>query len=214
MLIKQKDKDEVNKGLRLLLGNPVLYTLFGQLMGLSNKYKMYIDKFIKPFPKMKILDIGCGTAAILDYLPLNIEYSGYDINPVYIKYAKKKYGNRATFHNMRVSEMVSMQTEPFDVVLADSLLHHLNNDEAKDLFHTGYTLLKDKGFMLTIDPVLIEHQNFISKTFCALDRGQHVRSPDKYKEFAQSSFKFIEFNLFKNTGILPLWGCLLKCTKK
>ena len=52
-----------------------------------------------------VLDIGCGTAAILNFLPSNVAYTGYDINSAYINYAIKNYGQRAIFYNERVNEM-------------------------------------------------------------------------------------------------------------
>jgi ubiquinone/menaquinone biosynthesis C-methylase UbiE len=214
MTNQPSNKDEVNKGLRSVLKRPVLYNLFGRIMGMQAKHRMYIDKFIKPYPNMRILDIGCGTSAILDFLPMNIDYSGYDVNTDYIKYAKKKYGYRAVFYNQRVNDMTLNNSEPFDVVLADALLHHLNDCEAKNLFDIGYRALKNNGFMLTIDPTFIANQKPMDKFIAATDRGQHVRYPNEYKKIAQSTFPQINVHTVPGIGTFSLTGCILKCWKE
>jgi SAM-dependent methyltransferase len=134
--------DEINHGLRALLSHPAVYVLFGRMMGLSEKYRTYIDRFLHPFSGMRILDIGCGPAAILDFLPLDVDYTGYDLNPRYIAYAKKKYSDRTVFYNQRLSEMTLADSRPFDAVLADGLLHHLSEIEAEYLFKIGRKALK------------------------------------------------------------------------
>ena len=53
--------------------------------------KKYITK-----PNVKVLDIGCGPAEILSTLP-NIQYYGFDINPIYINSAKKNMSIKQNF---------------------------------------------------------------------------------------------------------------------
>jgi ubiquinone/menaquinone biosynthesis C-methylase UbiE len=207
------NNDEINKGLRSVLSNPVIYHFFGKIIGLHDKYRMYVKNFIKPFPGMKILDIGCGTAAILRYLPSTIEYTGYDINSDYINYAQKKFGQRAKFYNKRVNDMSMSDSDLFDVVIADGLVHHLNDDEAIDLFHIGYNALKDGGFMLTIDPTFVHKQLFIDRFLTSIDRGQHVRKPNEYIKIAESIYSRTELYIINDVSRIPLTGCILKCWK-
>ena len=208
------NNDEINSGLRLILTHPILYTLFGRIIGLSDKYRLYVDNFIKPFANMRILDIGCGTAAILDFLPLDIYYTGYDINTAYINYAQRKYGDRAFFFNKRVNEMLLPENEQYDVILADGLLHHLNSNEAKELFRIGYRVLKPNGLMLTVDPVLIKNQGAVDKFIISMDRGQHIRRGEEYKKIAESHFSNVSVHIIPKIGILSLTGCILKCRKE
>jgi SAM-dependent methyltransferase len=214
MSAKPNKYDETNHGLCSVLSHPVLYLLFGRLMGLSEKYQMYINRFIKPFPGMSLLDIGCGPAAILNFLPPDVDYTGYDINFSYIAYAKKKYGHRAAFYNQRVSGMTLADSMPFDVVLADGLLHHLSEMEAKDLFRIGRMVLKPDGFMLTIDPAFVENQNPLDRWITETDRGRHVRYPEEYKKMAESCFSVVEAHVIKKVGTFSLTGCILKCCKE
>ena len=206
--------DEINQGIRTVLSHPAMYILFGRLMGLSQKYRAYISRFIKPFSGMRILDIGCGPAAILNFLPIDVDYTGYDLNSSYIDYAKKKYGHRATFYNQRVSDMIRVGFRPFDVVIADGLLHHLSGTEARDLFHIGRRVLKPDSFMLTIDPTFVKNQKLMDKWITASDRGQHIRYPEEYKKLAASCFSNVKTHVVKGVGIFSLTSCILKCRKE
>jgi SAM-dependent methyltransferase len=206
--------DEINTGVRSVLSNPAIYHFFGRIMGLQDKYRMYVEAFIKPFPGIKILDIGCGTATILKFLPIDIDYTGYDINSEYIKYAKKKYGHMAKFYNQRVNDMTFSNSDKFDVVMADGLMHHLDDVEAINLFQIGYQQLQNKGFMLTIDPAFIHGQKSIDRLITSMDRGQHVKYPEGYKNLAQSIFTKIEAHVVKGIGFFSLTGCILKCWKE
>lgn len=214
MSTKPYKSDELTNGFRAVLGHPSLYVLFGRLMGLSQKYRTYIDRYVQPFSGMRILDIGCGPAAILNYLPLNVDYTGYDLNPSYIAYAKKKYGHRAAFHHQRVSDMILADARPFDAVLADGLLHHLNETEAEKFFNIGHRVLKSGGFMVTVDPAFVDDQKLLDRWITSTDRGQHVRYPQQYKKIAESCFSEVEAHILKGIGTFSLTGCILKCRKE
>jgi len=44
-----------------------------------------------------IVDIGCGSATILKFIPLDAEYLGIDISENYIRAARKRFSARGTF---------------------------------------------------------------------------------------------------------------------
>lgn len=206
--------DQITRGLHALLEQPLIYSLFQWIMGSHNKYRMYVNEYLKPDPRCRILDIGCGYAGILNHLPQDVEYVGYDISPDYIAYARKRYSHRATFFNQRVNEMQLQNRNSFDIVLADGLLHHLNDDEARELFKTGYDALHDTGFMFTADPTFIENQGFIPRWISSMDRGRHVRYPREYKGLAEKSFPLVDMHIIHNISNRPQTGCFLKCYKK
>ena len=64
-----------------ILNLPFFYDLFQNIVGAPRVKKRIVDEFICPFPGAKILDVGCGTGSIRDYLPKDVSYIGVDINP-------------------------------------------------------------------------------------------------------------------------------------
>ena len=69
--------------------------LMGFLLGTST-YPTLVDEFIRPTSGCSVLDVGCGPAAILEFLQ-DVKYIGLDHNPNYIATATKKYGSKGTF---------------------------------------------------------------------------------------------------------------------
>ena len=70
------------------INNPGVYKIIQILMsGTLIEKKIIKTRITKK--KLKVLDIGCGPANVLNYLP-KCEYYGYDIDKRSINYAKKK----------------------------------------------------------------------------------------------------------------------------
>ena len=206
------EKDQIDSGIRSIFSSPVIYKMFQRFIGSDMAFRKLVD-IIKPFPHSRILDIGCGEGHILDFLPETINYTGYDLSVRYIEYAKQKYGHRAIFINERVSDMALKDTQPFDIVLAIGLVHHLNDEEARGLYKTGYNSLKNGGTMFTSDNAFYKGQSFIAQYISSKDRGQHVRYPDQYQALAFSAFEKVEVIIRHDMIRLPQTACILKCSK-
>lgn len=57
-------------GLRRIIDVPLIYNVIQSSLGQKEGYKSIVSDYLKPDPGSRILDIGCGTARIMDYLPL------------------------------------------------------------------------------------------------------------------------------------------------
>jgi len=120
----------ITHGLRFILSHRVIYSEFQALMGAHKLRLKLVENYVKPFPGMKILDVGCGQGHILDYLP-HVECWGYDISEAYIAQAKTRFCNGGEFNckQLNVEDIVALPK--FDVALALGLLHHLNDAGAE-----------------------------------------------------------------------------------
>ena len=117
-----------------LINNPFVYRLIQKLMSGTSFRKKIVQKNIKN-KKFKILDIGCGPAEILDYIP-ECEYYGYDIDKRAINFARKKYSNNNHhFFCKKFNESELFRLPKFDFIILFGILHHLDNKEAKTILN-------------------------------------------------------------------------------
>jgi 2-polyprenyl-3-methyl-5-hydroxy-6-metoxy-1,4-benzoquinol methylase len=166
------------------------------------------SNFVKNFIKNKnnyILDIGCGTADILESIPNNYYY-GFDISQNYINYAKNKfYKNNYHFFNEKFNQNSIKKLPKFDFVILFGILHHLSNIEIDSLCFNVKKVLKKNGVILIVDPVLIKKQNFISKLLIKLDRGKNIKNFKEYNVTLKKYFKNITYKITHQKFIPYTW---------
>jgi len=202
---------EVNHGLRSILSTPYFYSLFQSLMGAHKFRKKFTRTKIKPFEGMKVLDVGCGPADIISYLP-NVEYWGFDISSDYIRSAQKKFGSCGNFFCKQFQLKDLVELPSFDVVLAIGLLHHLGDSEVVDLLNLFSQALKSGGKLLTVDPCFDPGQNPIARFLVVNDRGQNVRDRIGYSRLASQVFNSVLIEV-KHQAWIPYTHCFMECYK-
>lgn len=202
---------QVTSGSRAILSNPSIYRAFQNLMGAHRGRINLADEFIRPFQGCSILDIGCGPADILEYLP-GVDYWGFDIDKAYIEQAKKRYGDAGRFHCQALTYSDVEQTPRFDIVLALGLLHHLDNEGAVDVMRLAYKALKPGGRLITTDPCLAPGQNPIARFLVRNDRGQNVRDQAGYAALAGAVFESPRVEV-RHKSWIPYTHCFMECTR-
>ena len=111
-----------------LLEKPPVYRLFNAVIGGKMIRRFFIQHYLKPQSGWRILDVGCGTGELLEVLPKNVNYIGFDANSKYITQAQKKFGNRGLFIQKRIEAWRPDDFKDFDAVLTFGVLHHLPDD--------------------------------------------------------------------------------------
>ena len=104
--------------------------------------------------------------------------------------------------------------EPFDLVLAFGLLHHLNDDEADALFRLAAEALKPGGKLITIDPVYADGQSALARWIISKDRGQNIRSPESYTQLAKPQFEQLTATVRQDMLHIPYSHMILECEKR
>ena len=203
---------QITHGLRSILDYPIIYNAFQSLMGAKPVRMRLVADFIRPQQSMNVLDIGCGSAEILEYLPA-VNYWGFDISESYINQAILKYGRKGTFACKILSEEDLLDLPNFDLVLAIGLLHHLDNEAAAVLLNIAYNALKPGGRLITLDPCLEMGQNPIARYLILKDRGQNVRTRDGYEALLSTIFSEYRLEVRHKSGI-PYTHCYMECTRK
>lgn len=203
---------QITTGIRKLLSYPAVYELLQTCLGGKNCRQQYIAEYIRPKAHDTILDIGCGPADILSYLPNTIQYVGLDLSNQYIEHAKKKFAGRGQFICLDANQYIINKQEKFDIILANGLLHHLDNHEVINLFNIAATGLKKSGRMITLDCCYIANQPKIAKFIISQDRGRNVRSPEGYKALAQQVFSQVKTSIRTNLLRVPYTHTIMECT--
>lgn len=202
---------QITSGLRAIFSSSLIYSVFQNIMGAHDVRTVLVQEFIRPISGCAILDIGCGPADILAYLP-DVDYWGFDISEKYINHARTKFGRRGHFQCKTLQFADLAQLPSFDVVLAFGLLHHLDDLAAESIMHLAFQSLKPGGILLTIDPCLEPSQSLIARFLICHDRGQNVRDKDGYQAIAKSCFSNPQIEIRHKTWI-PYTHCLMQCRK-
>jgi len=166
-------------GLYKLVTLPSFHRPLMFALGADRGLTTYAGQFLQARSGMKMLDVGCGPANILDYLP-DLDYTGMDLNEKHIASARKRHGERGRFIVGDAARDLHQQNETFDLINVSALLHHLSDDEARSLFRSIKPLLRPRGRIVTLDPVWLPKQRAVVKLLNWLDSGMNIRTPEGY----------------------------------
>lgn len=172
------------------LSFPWFYDSIQYLMGANRHRRDFVDQYVCPSRDDKVLDIGCGTADVLAFLPSTVEYFGFDMSGEYIENARSRFKSRkAEFRQALVSEFSLNSLPKMDIVLACGVIHHLDDDEARSLLNTAKLALAEGGKFIAIDPCFETGQSKVAEWIISKDRGEHVRTEQSYRDLAAQSFQ-------------------------
>jgi len=197
--------------IRTMLSLPFVYDLFQDMVGAGRWRRDFSNNFIRPKAADKILDIGCGTARILDYLPESINYCGFDASATYIDTAAQRYGKRGEFICVDVDQAGLDNLGTFDIVLASGVLHHLDDEHANGLMELARRRMRTGGRLLTIDPCLAADQSPIARYLITHDRGRFVRDSNGYASIAHQVFQEVHGTL-RHRRWMPYTHWIMECS--
>ncbi len=186
------------------INNPLVYKIIQKIMSGTSLRKKIIKANIKK-KNLNILDIGCGPAEVIDYIP-GCKYYGYDIDKRSIEYAKKKYSNKnyhffcKKFHNKEIKKLPM-----FDFVILFGILHHLNNKQANNVLALCKKKMKKNSKLLTEDPIFVNNQNFVARFLISKDRGNNVRKEKEYLKLLKLHFKNLKSKVSHQFFIPYTW---------
>ena len=203
---------QITTGFRAILSHPYIYSVFQYLMGAHQGRTRFVSDFVRPVPGSAVLDVGCGTAGILDYLPC-VNYWGFDISRAYIDQAKARFGVRGKFQSKELKAADLDNLPNIDIVLALGLLHHLDDTTAGQTLALAHQALKPGGRLITIDPCIEPGQNPIACFLATHDRGQHVRTCEGYAALVSSIFLQPRIEV-KHRSWIPYTHCIMECTRQ
>jgi SAM-dependent methyltransferase len=202
---------QITSGFKKILSHPYVYNALQMILGSKNASQQYVTHYIRPKQQDTILDIGCGTANILNFLPSQIEYYGFDLNKEYIEHARRVFGKRGQFICANVNNIDTNSFPKFNIILATAIMHHLDDNEVMILLNKAKSLLKENGRLITLDCCYINNQSKIARYMINQDRGQNVRAAEGYQTLALKIFKEVQVHIRHDFLRIPYTLAIMEC---
>lgn len=166
---------------------PSLYLAVQGLLGAKHARRLCIEDYVHAVEGQRVLDIGCGPGYIVEYLP-KCDYVGFDINRGHIAYANNRYGRRGRFYCREFDEAAVAEFGPFDLVLMNGLLHHLDDVGVVEVLRLSKKALKPDGRAITLDGCYVPGQSPIARMMLDRDDGKYVRDEAGYTALISKVF--------------------------
>jgi SAM-dependent methyltransferase len=107
--------------------------------------------------------------------------------------------------------MEASELGKFDVVIAKSLLHHIDEDEALHLFHSASRMLAEAGRLVTLDAAYTPDMSRGSRFVVSRDRGQSILTPEGYEALARRAFSEVEIAVHHDLLRIPYTHVFMSC---
>ncbi|MBK8870127.1 MAG: class I SAM-dependent methyltransferase [Elusimicrobia bacterium] len=150
----------------------------------------------------RILDVGCGPGTNTRLFK-GRSYLGVDNSEQMIADARRRFGN--CFVVGDVTQGAFIKQGPFDLILMNSLLHHLNDAELSAVLGHVRVSLAPQGVVHICDLVL--PKKGLTRFFANIDRGRYARSLSEWEFLFCRTFSKVKFETYylKLAGIFPIY---------
>ncbi len=158
-----------------------------------------------PARSRRVLDVGCGPGTNTAHFA-SADYLGIDINPDYIESARRRHGREFVVADVTKYNVVPEQR--FDLILANSLFHHIDSASTRRILAHLATLLSDDGYVHIFDLVLPARAS-ISRFLARADRGEYPRPLDEWHDLFTSAFEPVVFEPYPlGAAGITLWNMI------
>lgn len=200
------------RGIYAVFSLPSAFDAFQRMVGGTVAKRRFVQEYVRAREGQRVLDIGCGTGAMLEHLP-RVDYVGFDLDPDYVAKAQAKLGSRGTFKVGDVGQLQADPNERFDLVLAYGVLHHLDDAEAQALFKLAHAVLNPGGRLVTGDPVISDDQSRLARRIVKMDRGKNVRTQAELTALCDGLFRQTKATILHDLYRIPYSLIILDCEK-
>jgi SAM-dependent methyltransferase len=151
----------------------------------------------------RVLDVGCGPATNT-HLFAHADYLGIDVNPDYIKHARRKHDRRFVVADAATYD--DSAGAGFDFILINSFLHHMDTPSTNKILNRMQSWLSPNGHMHLLEPVSPGHRS-IAELMANLDRGKYLRPLAAWREIFDQHLDVVVFEPYP-LGVLgaTLWN--------
>lgn len=186
-------------GPKSILSSVTAYVTLQRLVGADVLRRHALERAAVQ-PGEVLVDVGCGPAYYFDWLPTPLSYHGYDSNQHYIDHATRKYGDRGSFRCTIFDAAEAERIPAPNAIVLLGLLHHLSDDECRDLLALSARTLAPGGRVVSVDTAYLPGQNRFSTWLSDNDRGEFVRRPEEFASLASAAFDDVEGTPLQQSG--------------
>jgi len=151
----------------------------------------------------RVLDVGCGPATNT-HLFAQADYLGIDVNPDYIKHARRRHNRRFVVADAATYD--DPAGAGFDFILINSFLHHMDTLSTNKILNRMQSWLSPCGHMHLLEPALPGKRS-LAQLMANLDRGKHLRPLTIWRELFGQHLDIVVFEPYP-LGVLgaTLWN--------
>lgn len=111
------------------------------------------DTYRKPLSEAEwVLDVGCGSGWLSEYLGEGAHYIGIDLDPARFKPKFQDGHYNIDLYHERIADYV---TERFDLVFMSHIIEHFTQERLKLIMHDVRNILESDGSLILIAPTEI-----------------------------------------------------------
>lgn len=210
--MSEKNEEYKGRGIKRILSLPIVYDTYQFLVNSHKMRKIFVKEFIKPVEGETLLDFGCGTGNMVPYLP-GLTYYGCDLNSQYIQKAKERYGDKGKFLIAGEDGYPQEELPPCDIVIASGVLHHLDDNIAKQFLKTAKAALRPGGRLITNDPCFTPKASYAEDFFARHDRGNFVRTYEQTEALVKEEFSDFKLDIRNDMYLIPLNVMMISAIK-
>lgn len=151
----------------------------------------------------RVLDVGCGPGTNTHHFA-GADYLGIDFNPRYVESARRRHGREFMVADVTTYRVPADRR--FDLILANSLFHHIDDVSTRRVLAHLATLLTDDGHVHILDLVLPARPS-IARLLARADRGDYPRPLAQWCELFTAAFEPVVFEPYPlGAAGVTLWS--------
>ena len=181
-----------------LLEHPAVYSAW-QAPFAAQKFAP-VERWLRDHTIRRVLDVGCGAGTNAAHFS-GADYVGVDLNERYLQAARARFRGQFVQADLTSADLSSLGT--FDMILANSFLHHVTDRDAERILAQLSPLLARDGTIHILDLVLPPRKS-PAWMMARLDRGAYARPIERWRGLFGSAFAPILFEPYFFGG--GLWS--------